>query len=203
MNKKSSTLEGDLLIKLLAEFAEELSFPLANIINECFLQGVYPDLWKLETVTPAPKVHPVEQLSQLRKISGLLNFSKVTDKILAEFLAEDMEMSRDKAQYGNEKKMSIQHYLIKMLNRILISVNQNSKDEAYSVILNMVDWSQTFDRQCHFLGIKSFINNGVRPSLIPVLINFFQGRQMVVKWDKKFISSTKWRWSPGRNFRDY
>ena len=33
MNKKAATLEGVLPIKLLAEFAKELSFPLANIIN--------------------------------------------------------------------------------------------------------------------------------------------------------------------------
>ena len=42
MNKKAATLEGDLPMKLIAEFSEELSFPLANIINECLHQGVYP-----------------------------------------------------------------------------------------------------------------------------------------------------------------
>ena len=104
MNKKSSTLEGDLLIKLLAEFAEELSFPLANIINECFLQGVYPDLWKLETVTPAPKVHPVEQLSQLRKISGLLNFSKVTKKSWQNFWQKTWKCLETKRNMETRKR---------------------------------------------------------------------------------------------------
>ena len=183
MNKKAATLEGDIPIRIIAEFSEELAFPLANIINEGLIQGVYPKLWKFETITPAPKVYPAEELSQLRKISGLLNFSKITDKILAEYLAEDMAPTRDKSQYGNEKNLSIQHYLIKMLHKILCAVDLNSKKEAYAVILSMVDWSQAFDRQSHFLGIKSFIKNGVRPSLIPVLINFFQDRQMVVKWN--------------------
>ena len=27
-----------------------------------------------------------------------------------------------------------------------------------------------------------FIDNGVRPALIPILINYFQGRTMKVKW---------------------
>jgi hypothetical protein len=79
--------------------------------------------------------------------------------------------------------LSIQHYLIKLVHNILCAVDQNSKKEAYAVILNMVDWSQAFDRQSHFLGIKSFIQNGLRPSLIPVLISFFQDRRMVVKWN--------------------
>ena len=37
-------------------------------------------------------------------------------------------------------------------------------------------------RQSPLLGIKSFIKNGVRPCLIPILISFFQNRRMVVKW---------------------
>ena len=37
-------------------------------------------------------------------------------------------------------------------------------------------------RQSHILGIQSFIDNGVRPSIIPILISFFQNRQMKVKW---------------------
>ena len=36
--------------------------------------------------------------------------------------------------------------------------------------------------QCPKLGIESFIRNGVRPALIPVLVNYFQDRQMSVKW---------------------
>ena len=37
-----------------------------------------------------PKVHPPEKLENLRKIAGLMNFSKVLDKILAEYLIKDM-----------------------------------------------------------------------------------------------------------------
>ena len=112
----------------------------------------------------------------------MLNFSKITDKILAEFIAKDIESERDKAQYGNQRKVSIQHYLVNMLHKILTSVDDNSASKSVAVILQMVDWSQAFDRQCHSLGIKSFIDNGVRPSLIPILISFFQDREMVVKW---------------------
>ena len=36
--------------------------------------------------------------------------------------------------------------------------------------------------QCPKLGIESFIRNGVRPALIPILINYFQDREMTVKW---------------------
>ena len=52
-----------------------------------------------------------------------------------------------------------------------------------AVILSMGDWSQAFDRQSHKLGVESFIKNGVRHSLIPILISFFKNRKMKVKWN--------------------
>ena len=74
-------------------------------------------------------------------------------------------------------------YLIKLLNRVLTAVDTNSQKEAFAVIVQMIDWSQAFDRQSHTLGIQSFLKNGVRHSLIPILISFFQNRSMRVKWN--------------------
>ena len=93
-----------------------------------------------------------------------------------------MKASRDPSQYGNEKGLSVQHYLINMINKILTSLDKNTAKEAIAVIANYIDWSSAFDRQCPKLAIESFIKNGVRPSLIPVLVNYFQNRQMSVKW---------------------
>ena len=189
MNKKAATVPNDIPMKLIDEFSVELAFPLSHIITFCLKNGVYPNIWKIESVTPVPKTFPPEKLKDLRKISGLLNCSKIADKIIGEFLIEDMAHTHDLAQYGNEKKVSAQHYLIKMLHRIYTAVDRNSQKEAIAVILNMVDWSQAFDRQSHMLEIESFIENGVRPSLIPVLISFFQNRQMTVKWNGKTSSA--------------
>ena len=88
----------------------------------------------------------------------------------------------DPAQYGNQRGVSVQHYLIKMIHRILTVLDNNSKKETFAVIANLIDWNNAFPRQCPKLGIESFVNNGVRPSLIPVLVNYFQNREMTVKW---------------------
>ena len=60
-----------------------------------------------------------------------------------------------------------------MINKILSSTDSNSS-EVTAVLATMIDWSDAFPRQCPYLGIDSFIQCGVRPSLIPVLINYFQ-----------------------------
>ena len=190
MNQKAATLEGDLPVRIINEFSEELSVPLSHLVSSCLTGGIYPDLWKIEFVTPVPKIYPPKKLTDLWKISGLLNFSKIADKFIAELLAEDMANKREKAQFGNQKKFSIQHYLIKILNQILTGVDKNSQDEAFCAILNMVDWSQAFERQSHRLGVQSFIDNGVRPAIMPVLLNFFQNRRMRVKW-KGFLSTLR------------
>ena len=188
MNKKAACVQGDVPMKIISEFSFELARPLSHLINSCFDQGVYPKIWKMEYITPVPKVHPPEKVADLRKISGLCNFSKVTDKIIAQYIVEDMQPMRDLSQYGNKKNLSIQHYLIKMLNTILKSLDDPSKSVA--VILEMIDWAQAFDRQSHIQGIESFIRNGVRGSLIPILISFFQEREMKVKW-KGILSSPR------------
>ena len=55
MNRKAATVEGDIPMKLIAEFSVELAFPLSHIINFCLDSGVYPNMRKLEHVTPFPK----------------------------------------------------------------------------------------------------------------------------------------------------
>ena len=69
-----------------------------------------------------------------------------------------------------------------MVHEILTILDSNNDDEKMAVVAQLIDWSKAFDRQDHKLGIDSFIRNGVRPTLIPVLMSYFQERKMVVKW---------------------
>ena len=104
------------------------------------------------------------------------------EKLIAELMIADMQAKLDPSQYGNQKGISIQHYLIKMVHRILSALDNNSRRDTFAIVASLIDWNNAFPRQCPKLGIESFIKNGVRPSLIPVLINYFQDRQMSVKW---------------------
>ena len=61
-------------------------------------------------------------------------------------MIEDMKPTRDPSQYGNSKGVSTQHYLIKMVDRILTALYTNNNDEKYAVMMELVDWAQAFDR---------------------------------------------------------
>ena len=182
MKAKTSTVIDDIPWKIVAEFSSYLSYPLEDIFNRSVRHGEYANIWKLEIVTPAPKVYPPASEDELRKISCTKNFSKIFENILAEYLIEDMKPTSDPAQYGNEKGISVQHCLVKMLDAIHTQLDTNNTSEAYATIISMIDWSKAFDRQCPKLGVQSFIRNGVRKDLIPLLISFFQNRKMQVKW---------------------
>ena len=170
------------MTKIFKEFAYHLSEPITSLINQCIADGAWPDVFKHEIVTPIPKVFPPKKIEDLRNISGLLTINKVAEKCIAELIISDMKEKLDPKQYANQKGISIQHYLVEMLNRILTALDSNSKGETKAVIATLIDWKQAFPRQCPKLGIEAFIAVGVRASLIPMLVNYFQNRKMSVKW---------------------
>ena len=173
---------GDIPPKLIKTFAAEMSKPLSHIINSSIKMGKWSKLYKLESVTPVPKVFPPKTVEDLRNISGLKTFDKIAEKLIAELIISDMSKKLDPAQFANQKGLSLQHYLIKMIHKILNDLDNNSKGEVTAVLATLIDWKEAFPRQCPKLGIEAFIKCGVRGALIPLLINYLQDRTMEVKW---------------------
>ena len=114
LNISKSTKKSDIPAKVLNFFAKRISQPLTRIINNCLAQGLWPDVFKMEYVTPVKKV-PNPKNVDLRLIT--------------------------------------QHYLIKMLDRIL-SVT-DTKGECVAVLATLIDWKSAFPMQCVTLGVKS------------------------------------------------
>ena len=86
LNTNKATVTGDIPAKLIKEFAAYLAEPLADILETSVGRGEYPKIYKFEISTPVPKAYPTQKVSQLRNISGLFNFDKVMEKLLAELM---------------------------------------------------------------------------------------------------------------------
>ena len=106
-------------------------------------------------------------------------------------MVRDMKDHLDRSQFGNKKKIGINHYLIRMINRIVSSLDSNSRGDVNAVLCLFIDYQAAFSRMSHNLGVKSFIDNGVRASLIPSLISYYENREMYVKWHGKLSSKRK------------
>ena len=59
---KKSTAPGDIPAKLVKLSADHLAVPLADIINTGIRLGQWPNIYKVETITPVPKVHPPDRV---------------------------------------------------------------------------------------------------------------------------------------------
>ena len=175
-----STYHIDIPNKLRKEFSPELVTPVTDIINACLMQQTYPKLWKYEAITPVPKISHPKTIKDLRKISSTSDYSKLFEGYLKDWILEDIFENVDIGQFGGLKGSGTEHMLVCMIDRILQLLD--STDSA-AVIAAMVDWAAAFDRQDPTIAIKKFIELGVRPALIPLLISYLSDRKMTVKFN--------------------
>ena len=181
LKKTRSTLPIDLPEKLRQACSVELSDPLTDIINCSLTQAQYPRLWQQEWVTPAPKVTDPKVIKDLRKISCTSDFSKLFEGFLKDWIVEDIYENLDIGQYGGRKGTGTEHMIVCLLDRILKLLDQHPDKSA--VIATSLDWAAGFDRQDPTIAIRKFIELGVRPSLIPLLISYLSNRQMKVRFN--------------------
>ena len=88
----TATVKDDIPAKFIKEFAPELSAPMEDIISCMVRRGEFPNIWKLDMVTPCPKVYPPASINDFKKISGLKNFSKIAENVLGKFLISRTSM---------------------------------------------------------------------------------------------------------------
>ena len=144
-------------------------------------QGQYPNIWKIEYVSPVPKVYPPGAMKDLRKISGTSDYSKVFEGYLKDWIMEDVAKNIDIGQFGGQPGIGTEHLIVCLLDRVLSLLDKHPDRSA--VVMTSLDWAAAFDRQDPTLAVKKFIKLGVRPSLIPLLSRYLTDRTMQVKFN--------------------
>ena len=61
LDTSKSNVQNNIPVKILNQFSELLAEPVTHFINASLTQGKWPDLYKLEIVTPVPKEFPPEK----------------------------------------------------------------------------------------------------------------------------------------------
>ena len=130
MDTNKSNVNGDISVKVLKNLSKYFTKPVTHLLNASLKEGKWPDIFKMEIVTPVPKQFPPKDIDQLRNISGLLNLDKIAEKLVSRLIISDMKENIDPSQFANQKGLSIQHYLIKFIDRILQALDKNKKLKA-------------------------------------------------------------------------
>ena len=82
--------------------------------------------------------------------------------------------------------MGTEHLMVAMVDRILQLLDAPG---ASAVFMAAIDWMGAFDRLDPTITIHKLITMGVRPSLIPIIVEFMTDRSMTVKYN---TASSKW-----------
>ena len=68
LNVSKSTRKSDIPAKILKRFSVRICRPLSKIINNFLAKGVWPEIFKIEFVTPVKKVPDPKNIDDLRNI---------------------------------------------------------------------------------------------------------------------------------------
>ena len=178
----------DLPSKLRREYDIFLVAPLTDIINTCLNEQIFPDIWKIEYVSPLAKVNSPTEFKQLRKIVSTSDYSKLYENILKEFILRDAERNFDSRQFGARKGVGTEFLVITFVDRVLRLLESTKGKSA--VLAAAADWVSAFDKiDPTSLSLK-LIQVGIRPAIIPILISYISNRKIKVKFNNS-VSSEK------------
>ena len=144
-----------------------LSNILSDMINECFLSGIFPQALKLARVTPIYKEGPKDAPCNYRPISIISVLSKLVEKLTYNRLIKyiDKKSILHSCQFGFRSAHSTTHAITSIHERVLENVNNDK--HTISIYL---DLSKAFDSVNHNILLSKLHYYGIRG----VALNFFR-----------------------------
>lgn len=158
--KNSSSCGTDqLTTRLVKALKETIAEPLAILINKSFLEGVFPDVFKISKITPIYKKGDKCQFDNYRPIALLSVVSKVVEtavhKRLQSFLHTTNFFSNN--QYGFRSNHSTIDAVAQLTGTIL-----NGFNKSKSTVAVLLDISKAFDTIDHRILLRKLEHSGVR-----------------------------------------
>jgi hypothetical protein len=177
--KTNKAIGADLIHpKIVVDGADYLAGPLANIINESFLQGVVPTSLKVARIVPVHKGGPKSDPSNYRPISILSMFSKLFEGFICAQLREyfDKHGILVPDQYGFQPKTNTKDAMIKFISEV-----QTGLENKAHVLACYIDLKKAFDTVDHKILLGKLEKYGVRGVGLAWFKNYLTNRMQFVK----------------------
>ena len=142
--KPNSTVEGDVLPRLMQEHHRKFAPAALQIYNSVFATNQWPKAWKQETAVIIPKP---ETLADCRNISCTAFLSKV----LETFVLEDLrrEIPEDKFQYGGMKGCGVDHLLVDLYDNMLGTLDPGGPQSCLELTTRKLSTASTTMNASH------------------------------------------------------
>ena len=131
---------------------------MTEIINESFLNVVFPNAFKHGIVIPNFKSGDIEEISNYRPITNFHFASKVIEKVIALQLKRflDKHTVFDEHHSANRKCHSTETALLDLTSNLLWGLNNKS-----TFLVISLDLSAAFDTVDHEILLSNFFQNGI------------------------------------------
>ena len=173
--KPKGMVQGDIPSQCVAGLSDILALPLAHIYNRVYSTGVWPALWKKETVCVIPKTSRPSELGQLRNLSCTPLFSKVLEYFVLEQIKTEITLKA--TQFGGLKGSGVDHYLIETWDTILRCL----EDSRAACTLASIDFEKAFNRVSHEQCLLAAQRKGASSATLALIRAFLTGWTMSVK----------------------
>ena len=164
-------------IRAIKHIAHLISPTLANIINQSFSTGVFPNCLKIARVIPLFKSGDSTNLNNYRPISILSIISKIFERIVHTQLISFLNRFKllSPSQFGFRKNFSTSHAITETLQFIYDNI-----DNDYITLAFFLDFSKAFDCVRHDILLKKMYRYGVRGIALDWFKSYLHNRQQYV-----------------------
>ncbi|XP_062714186.1 uncharacterized protein LOC134290967 [Aedes albopictus] len=145
--------------------AASLASPVMFVFNRSLKEGIFPDAWKLASITPIFKSGNIHVVDNYRPISILNCLAKVLEGLLHDLVYPVVQPAISNFQHGFVKKRSTISNLM-----AFTSTATNTIEKRHQVDTIYVDFSKAFDKVPHDLAVAKLSRLGL-PSWIVTWID--------------------------------
>ena len=173
--KPKSMVRGDLFPDLVSKYADLLAIPLTAVYNDITETGIWPRIWKNESVTIIPKTRTPTDTSQLRNISCTMLASKVYESFVLGWTLKQVKLKDN--QFGGTKGCSAAHLLISVWQNVL----EDLEDCRAGTLLTAIDYAKAFNRMQYQECLRSLVRHGASAEIVRLIATFLTDRRMSVR----------------------
>ena len=175
--KNSSPGNDEITSEILISVADAIAPPLAFIISNLMMEGVFPNCLKVSKIRPIPKVKNTVSLDQYRPIALLSVFSKLIEKIIYIRLIKYCNSQNiiTNSQHGFRAHRSTSSAILELLDEIYLQQSLNNL-----VLGIFIDLKKAFDVVNHELLLKKLEFIGIRGNCLEFFKSYLTGRSQFV-----------------------
>lgn len=175
-NKQTEDIYG-ISVELLKRVGHLICTPLAEIFNQCFCRGCFPDRLKLARVVPIHKKGSTTDCENYRPIAVLPAFSKILEALILERMNAYFNKNNyfTDQQYGFRSGRGTTGAVSSMLLHVIQAMEQKEKCMSH-----MCDLSMAFDSMSHEMFLRKAEHYGVRGTALSLLNSYLKSRKQVV-----------------------